>query len=122
MGDPFIRALQRGVYQTAVYWANPRNDGFGGTEYDAPVEIDCRWREVRERFTDQNGVEQTSQAEVLVFQDLEIGGLLYLGKLGDLASDEEASPEQLMDAFKVKKFEKVPLLTSETDHVRIARL
>ena len=37
--------IKRIAVQDCVYWGNPVNDGFGGTTFDYPVEIKCRWTE-----------------------------------------------------------------------------
>ena len=122
MASPFTRRIERLTVQTAVYWANPSNDGFGGTNYDVPVEIACRWVERPRRTTDDNGLEVVSEAEIMVTQDVEQDGLLFLGELTDLTQSEKDNPEQVEDARKIQSVDKAPLLGSTDDFVRVARL
>ena len=72
--------------QTAVYWASPVEDGFGGADFDDPVEIKVRWEQKQELFIDGAGNEVRSQAVIYPGQVLDIGGYLYLGELNDLDS------------------------------------
>jgi len=75
--------------QPIVYWGNPVNDGEGGFEYDAPVEILGRWEELNEVIMGNNGKEMISQARVFLTQDVDEEGALWLGKLTDLDSAPE---------------------------------
>lgn len=117
--------------QTAVYWGNPQPDGYGGYEFDDPIEIDCRWEEKQQQVEDK-GVIKTgeifvSQAEVLLTRDIDYGSYLYLGTLDDLYDNAESStvtldPVTITNAFKVHKFEKIPMIKSKTEFVRKAYL
>ena len=128
------KLLDKRLTQTAVYWANPVNDGFGSYTYDDPIEIKCRWADrtilgYDKRTTDM-GVITLSQTSVLVLQDLDNEGYLYLGtleQLYDLYSGAESSaaglnPLEIEKAYKIKEFNKVPLLGSTTEFVRRAFL
>lgn len=106
--------------QTAVLWANPVPDGFGGRSFDDGVEIVCRWEQRQERFTDPMGQEAVSRAVVYVAQDLTVGDYLFLGGLSDLDSGEE-QPLDRSDAFEVRAFKSVPSLDA-TRSVRMAWL
>ena len=95
--------------QTCVYWENLGPDGYGGSTWEDPVELDCRWEEVTERFIDANGEERRSQAKVFLGQDVNEGDYLYLGDLDDLTSAD--SPGNTKGAFQVRSFKKVPDLS-----------
>lgn len=69
-----------------MYWGNPSPSGWGGAEFDDPVELSVRWEDRREMFIDMSGNEVASSAVVFLGQDVEIGGYLYLGELSDLDS------------------------------------
>lgn len=127
--------LKRQYNQQAVYWGNPQNDGQGGFTYDAPVEIACRWEEMRQVVTDNKGNEITSRAVIFVPQDLNEEGMLFLGTLDDLYDlESESSAEVLNDPrtffsdhptaqiYTIKRFQKVPCLGSTTDFLRKAYL
>ena len=96
--------------QTAVYWGSPTNDGYGGFTYADPVEISCRWEYKRELFMDNEGRQLISNAGVQVSQDLDIQGLLFLGDLDDLDSDQEESPIGVDGVFEIKQLDKIPTI------------
>lgn len=114
----FIRRI---CIQTAVYWGNPRSDGYN-TIYDEPVEIKCRWDGSTNLITDAKGNQIVAVAEVLVTQDLDVDGLLYLGELYDLDSSQEDDPATIEGAYKIKKFDKNPEFRSSDKFVRVAWL
>lgn len=110
------------LVQTAVYWASPTPDAYGGRTFTAGAEIDVRWEDRQERFLDAAGVELVSRAVVFADQDLEIGACLFLGTLADLTPAEEADPQIVETAYPIRQLEKVPELASTTRFVRKAWL
>lgn len=100
--------LTENLHQTAVYWANPVADGYGGYTYDAPVEIICRWEEAQELFINKEGIEQRSRAKVFLAQDVDEEEYLYLGALTDIASG--SSPQDVEGAYEIRAFKKIPTL------------
>lgn len=100
--------LTNGLKQTAVYWANPANDGYGGRTFDEAIEISVRWEEKQELFIDSNGQEVRSNAVVYVSQDLDMGGYLYLGEQSDLSSAENADPLIIDAAHEIRGWSKIP--------------
>jgi hypothetical protein len=114
--------LTRQCKQVAVYWGNPVNDGEGGFTFDDPVELYCRWEEMKQVVTDNKGVEVSSRAVVYLLQDVDEEGMLYLGRLTDLSSAEEGDPKTVEGAYIIKRFEKTPALGSTTVFVRRAYL
>jgi len=106
--------LKHNLRQTAVYWANPQNDGFGGKTFDDPIEISVRWEDRQELFIDANGQEKTSQAVVYLAQDIDLGGYLYLGTLVGLSSAEEGDPlASGVASYEIRGFRKVPDIRGE---------
>ena len=101
--------------QTAVYWANPQPDGFGKYTYDAPVEILVRWDDISKVISDNQGREITSNATILLNQDVDEQGYLYLGSLADLDSDPV--PLTVPKAYMISKKEITPLFKSTTEFV-----
>jgi len=73
----------RNLNQTAVYWASPMPDGYGGFTWDDPVEIDCRWEGSTKLIKRANGEQIACMAEVQINQDVEENGMLYLGDLDE---------------------------------------
>jgi len=122
MTDPLIKFVESVCVQTACYWGNPVSDGYGGTTYDTPVEISCRWDGNTQLVTNNQGEEVVSKAEILLTQDVDEGGLLFLGDLDDLTPAEEAAPETVDTAWKIIRFDKTPLFQSTDEFVRKAYL
>jgi len=125
--------ISRNLPQTAIYWANPHNDGYGGVAYDDPIEINCRWEDKQQilgTITGNQiiGFQSVSRAIVYVDQDLDVDGLMMLGELTDLTDSEGDSsgeyydPGQLTNTYIIKRFEKTPALNSTTDFNRKAFL
>jgi hypothetical protein len=115
------RFPNRNLDQTAVYWGTPTADGSGGFTYADPVEISCRWVDVNELITVSNGDQILSHSRVQVAQDVDEEGLLFLGDLDDLDSSQEASPETISTAFRIIRFDKTPLIKTNSDGVRHQR-
>jgi len=119
--------------QTAVYWGSPIADGYGGYDYGDPEEIKCRWADEQQMFQSDDGAQLVSKAVVLVTEDVDMDGLLYLGTLDDLEDlydDSEGDSSGVWyDPFQIetglciiKKFTKVPAIRSTTEFVRKAYL
>ena len=102
------KMLANQLKQTAVYWGNPQNDGYGGRTFDDAIEIAVRWEDRQERFVDTQVREQVSRAVVYVATDLVIGGYLYLGTLTDLSSAEEGDPLSVSSAYEIRALSKSP--------------
>jgi len=113
--------LTKFLNQTAVYWATPAPDGFGGHTYAVPVEVKVRWAVKQERFLSGamgglgaaigGGIEEIlSTAVILAEQDFEINGRLFLGTFLDLTSDE--LPESV-NALTIKGFNKIPTVKAD---------
>ena len=113
--------IKKVCVQTAVYWGNPSSDGFGKFNYAEPIEIFVRWDEKSKLITLKNGENYISKAEVLVQQDLTLGGYLYLGFLSDLESNP-INPITVLGSYKIIGFDKTPLIKSATKFVRTAYL
>jgi len=113
--ESFIARL---CVQTAVYWGAPVEDGYGGKTFDDPVEIDCRWEDTMEVISDLQGNETVSRSAIYVTQDVHEQGYLYLGDLDDLDSDEEADPTTIEKAYRIKRFDKIPILRSASEFLR----
>jgi hypothetical protein len=121
--------ITRNCVQTAVYWAAPTEDGYGGKTYEEPIEIMCRWEDMNQVVSDNKGSMITSRAVVYVLQDLDEEGMLYLGTLDslyDTVFDSSAGalnkPQDIVGAYSIKRFDKVPVLHSTTDFLRKAYL
>lgn len=104
--------------QTAIYWGTPVRDSYNNITYDSPVEIPCRWQDIQQFITDKKGDQTTSMAMVYVTQDVDEEGVLYLGNLNDLSSEQETDPNLLDKAYKIKRFEKIPSLHSSSEFLR----
>jgi hypothetical protein len=114
--------LQKISVQTAVYWGNPTDDGYGGITYDDPEEISVRWENTTKLITTADGQEYACVAEVIVNQDVEVNGYLYLGELDDLDSSEMDDPKTVDAAYRIKRFDKIPMIKKTDEFVRKAYL
>ena len=137
--------IEKVCIQTAVYWGAPTPDGYGGKTYSDPVEIPCRWDDTLEVIKDERGEEIICKAKVLVTQDLEEGGMLYLGTLEDLgvvtggnvvmgglgtgnivlaglAKIKKSHPEDVEDAYEITIVKKIPMIRSTSEYVRTVYL
>ncbi len=118
----FNKFIERLTVQTAVYWGNPVADGYGGYAFDDPVEIFCRWDINRIVVKAPDGSEITSEAQVIVRQDVEVHGRLFLGTLDDLDSSEETDPNNISTIHEINCFVKISMPKSLTDFFRQAIL
>jgi len=110
--------LQSVCVQTAVYWGTPTPDGYGGFTFADPIEVKCRWDDKTQMVVDFKGKEVVSKAQLIVLDDLDLQGLLYLGSLDDLDSTEETDPSTVEGAYEIIRIEKNPEFASTTDFIR----
>ena len=94
----------RFLNQTATYWSfsTRTTGGFAKRVFDAPVAISVRWEDTNELFMNARGEEQVSMSIVMIDQDVQEGGYLFLGT--SVATD----PRAVTDARIIKKFDKTP--------------
>lgn len=111
--------------ETAVYWGNPVNDGYGGFTYDTPVEIDCRWENKTEMdigwlSTGFPGNIRLSKASVLVTEDLDLNGVLWRGTLDTLNDiyDDISNPKIISEAYAIYRIDKIPMVFKTDEFVR----
>lgn len=123
MADPLINFISSVCVQTAVYWGNPASDGYGKLTFDTPIEISCRWDHKTRVLVNTAGKEVVSRAEVLVTQELDEEGFLFLGSLDDLPQRHATSdPMKVSGAYEIKVFTKNPLFQSTREFVYMAYL
>lgn len=108
----------RNQKQYAVYWGNPVNHGSGNYTYDDPVEIKCRWTNSNKLIYGTTGLAYTCVAEIFVSQDLDYGGMLWLGRLADIPSGDLDDPTAV-GALMIRRFDKTPTVKA-THFVRKA--
>ena len=113
--------IERMAKQYAVYWEYSGPDGYGGSNYEDPVEIQVRWQDSTELITDATGKEIVSNAAVWTSEDLNDESVLWLGRLTSLDSDELANPMKVSGTRTIKKFSKIPNM-GLTGYVRKAYL
>ena len=130
MASGIIKFIKKVCVQTAVYWGSPTLDGYGGKTFADPVELTPpnggRWDQkvqlVEDKGIRATGEEIISNAVVLLNQDVDEQGYLYLGSLDDLDSGVQDNPLEVEGAYEIKKVEKIPLFRSATEFVRKAYL
>lgn len=112
-----INFIERISVQTAVYWDNPVDDGYGGYTFDTAVEISCRWESTTEVIKTINGEDIICVAKVLVTQELDDQGWLYLGELDDSQMDSNPQPKDVQGSYQIVRNNKIPLLRSTDEFV-----
>lgn len=119
---------ERFCVQTAVYWGNPQNDGYGGFTFDDPIELSpddnngVRWDDRVNLEYNKDGNILLGMARVLCVQDLDEQGYLYLGTLDDLSGEDTSKPQNIDKAYIIRRFDKVPMVRKADEFVRIAYL
>lgn len=115
--------IARACKQTAIYWGNPINDGYGKDIFDSPIELLCRWEDKIAIAQTTTGINFISKCTVFVHQDVDELGYMYLGSLDDLDSSiDETDPINITGAHIIKRFEKIPELGSTVNFIRKAYL
>lgn len=98
--------IRKFLRQTAVYWAPYAPDGFGGMEYEIPVEIPVRWTDKQELFINDKMETQLSKAVIMVDVDLAVNGMISLMSISDLVIGDYSPAGD--SAYKIKAFQKMP--------------
>jgi len=117
MANPLLNFIDTVCVQTAVYWERKSSNGYGGFTYETPVEIKCRWDANSKLVLNDKGEQVVISAEILVNQELDVGGLLFLGTLDDLDS---SLTHEGVETHPIIAFPKNPLFKSATEFVRMA--
>jgi hypothetical protein len=113
--------IRRCCTQSAVYWATPVENKFGGQTYTSPVEVKCRWEKKNVVIASTTGEQIISRTTVYVLQDMVEGEYLYLGALAGLSTAQRANPKLVVGAYKIKRFNKIPDFKG-TDYTRSCNL
>ena len=117
-----ISFINKVCVQTAVYWERPTNNGYGEQVFSLGVEISCRWDGKTKVITNKIGKEVTSMAQVLVTEELDDAGYLFLGTLDDLDTTEQMNPLLVENAYPIQQRAKTPLFKSTTEFVNTVYL
>jgi len=96
-----------GLIHTAVWWERGDPDGYGDFDWEDPVEVDCRWVQSNDLFTDSLGEEKRCTARVYLDRDVTVGDFLKLGDLDDITSASGYPPNK-DGAYQVQRFDKIP--------------
>lgn len=94
--------------QTAVYWKRSGVDGFGRSLFDSPVEMEVRWVDKADLFTDSNGQEARSSSVVYPSKRVFLGDYFWPGNLSDLSESEQIDPILKEGAKEVRGATRVP--------------
>jgi hypothetical protein len=102
--------IMRFLNQTLVYWGNPQDDGEGGFEFDAPIEIRGRCEYRTEIVRGEMNEELVSRARVYLDRYVDEGGYLYLGTLEDSTIGNTMHPNSTEEAMRILSLDKIPRL------------
>lgn len=103
----------RNMHQTATYWALTGVDGYGQSEFAAPVSIECRWQDKAVLFRNPKGQEMTSSSIVYSSTDVGVKGYLKLGV------DATASPIAVSDAYEIQQKQLSPSLNNDLSLLKV---
>lgn len=123
MASGLIRFIKKVCVQTAVYWPSPTPDGYGEMTYGTAKDIKCRWSDKIQVIKWQSAYMPTSNefisyAEILLYEDVDVQGVLWLGSLASLSTAQIESPLTIAGAREIKTFERIPLFRSTTEFVK----
>jgi hypothetical protein len=105
--------------QTCVYWPRAGFSEFGYPKFGSARELSCRWDDQTEEIIAADGTRRLSQAQVMVGEDLQVGGFLMLGTLADVT--DFVSPSNNSGAWEIVRLTKNPNMRA-TEFLRIAYL
>jgi len=102
-----VRVAVRTMKQDAVYWA-PLSEltEFGKPDWEAGIEIKCRWEDVVKEIIAPNGETVLSNSTLIVDRDLKVKGVLMLGDLDSTVDDDD--PKENDGAFEIIQIGKTP--------------
>lgn len=104
--------------QDAVYFAPGAKDKFGSTAFSDPVAVRVRWEDKKTEVLLEGAIRVTASHHILINQDVEEGGLLWLGTLEDWeALNIAAVQASLPDHHRIVSFNKIPNMRA-TDYLR----
>ena len=129
MASGIIKFVKKVCVQTAVYWAASKSDGYGAISFSDPIELTppngVRWdgkvQLIMDKGTTDTGKEIVSNAVVLLNQDVDEQGYLYLGSL-DYLDSNPGNPKEISGAYEIQRFDKTPAMRSTTEFLRKAYL
>ncbi len=108
MSDVFLPKM---LTDDCVYWP-PVGTGQDGrsTLFGEAVPARCRWAEKNEQFMSKLGEVQVSSAVVNTDADMEIGGALFHGEIGDLSNPSSAGGSEGLPegAWEIKGWKRIP--------------
>ena len=109
--------------QTACHWPIEGFDGMGQPMYGPVEELappnGVRWQDTQEAFVSATGEQTVSKSKVFVHKPLQLGAVLWLGKLSDL--EDWDNPLLNRGASPIRGFKEIPNLKN-TKVLRIALL
>jgi hypothetical protein len=93
--------------QQAVWWGQTdAPDSFGVPRLNVPVQILCRWDDETVEFIGKDGTPQVSKAVVYVDRDMQIGDILWLGSIANIATSQ--APRVNAGWVEIKGWKKNP--------------
>ena len=104
-----MRIIKKSRKHSAILWRRLGDSGRGYYNYEAPVQIKCRWDDVTGHGFNEHGVSYYVIAEVIVDRKVTLGDALLYGKLADLKFDGN-DPLAIPGVGIVKKTERYATL------------
>lgn len=100
--------FNRKLNQYATYWAPKGLSHSNATLYAAPIEIRCRWEDSQQDMIDANGEKWTSKSAIDTTVPLLNLGILWKGRLKDIAPGSDVDPLLNPGASAIRSLEDIP--------------
>lgn len=71
--------IQEHITDLCTYWPPGTKDAYGVASYGEPKVLPCRIRKKMQQIRTKEGKEETSDITVLLLEDIDIDGKIYLG-------------------------------------------
>jgi hypothetical protein len=92
--------------QQAVWWGQSSVDSFGVPRFNSPIQIMCRWEDDQKEFIGKDGLPQVSSSIVYVDRVMQIGDILWLGLISNIATSQQ--PRVNAGWQEIKQFKQLP--------------
>lgn len=114
--------IRRALTQTAVYWHCTGKNQYNEPTFADPVQVNCRWEDKANIVKNKQGEDILSKSQAFVGQFMDEEDYLYLGKLENLTTAQQADPRLVSSAWEIKSTVKVPSFSSNKEFLRIMYL
>lgn len=102
------KLIQKCQKETLVYWPPCEANAYGENQWQAPVEMTCRWDDKMQEIQTPRGTRVVSRIELITQSLLHVDGYVYRGSLADLTRPDD--PTCNPGAYQILKAAETPTL------------